>query len=88
MSKILYTAFLAALLISSAFAQEQKNETGFVLGSEQIPGFTTTAGTPFSLGGSVAFSFDYARRLKGEKTALLVEAPFAAAPSHSGSDHR
>jgi hypothetical protein len=43
---------------------------------------------PFSLGGSVAFSFDYARRLKGEKTALLVEAPFAAAPSHHGSDHR
>ena len=36
MSKILYTAFLAALLISSAFGQEQKNETGFVLGSEQI----------------------------------------------------
>jgi hypothetical protein len=32
----------------------------------------------------VLFSFDYARKLKGEKTALLVEAPFAAAPSHHG----
>jgi len=39
---------------------------------------------PFSVGGSVAFSFDYARRLKGERTALFVEIPFAAAPSHRG----
>ena len=31
-----------------------------------------------------AFSFDYARRLKGEQTALFVEFPFAAAPSHRG----
>lgn len=84
MLKILYAAFLAAVVVSSALAQEQKNETGFVLGSEQIPGFTTTAGAPLSLGGSVAFSFDYARRLKGEKTALSAEVPFAAAPSHQG----
>jgi hypothetical protein len=84
MSRILYAAFLAGFLISPAFAQERKNETGFVLGSEQIPGFTSTSGTPFSLGCSVAFSFDYARRLTGEKTALLVEVPFAAAPSHHG----
>ena len=83
MPKILYAAFLA-VVVSSALAQEQKNETGLVLGSEQIPGFTTTAGTPISQGGSVAFSFDYARRLKGEKTALSAEVPFAAAPSHHG----
>jgi hypothetical protein len=62
----------------SASGQETKNETGFLLGSEQIPGSTTTAGVPFSVGGSVAFSFDYARRLKGERTALFVEIPFAA----------
>jgi hypothetical protein len=36
----------------------------------------------------VAFSFDYARRLKGERTGLFVEVPFAAAPSHrGGSSH-
>jgi hypothetical protein len=66
------------------FCARGENETGFLLGSEQIPGFTTTAGTPLSLGGNVAFSFDYARRLKGERTGLFVEVPFAAAPSHRG----
>jgi hypothetical protein len=76
--------FLVALIAFPASAQERKNETGFLLGSEQIPGFTTTAGTPLSLGGNVAFSFDYARRLKGERTGLFVEVPFAAAPSHRG----
>jgi hypothetical protein len=80
----LLRVFLVALIAFSASAQERKNETGFLLGSEQIPGFTTTAGAPLSLGGSVAFSFDYARRLKGERTALFVEVPFAAAPSHRG----
>jgi len=80
----LLRVFLVALIAFPASAQERKNETGFLLGSEQIPGFTTTAGTPLSLGGSVAFSFDYARRLKGERTGLFVEVPFAAAPSHRG----
>jgi hypothetical protein len=78
----LLRVFLVALIAFPASAQERKNETGFLLGSEQIPGFTTTAGAPLSLGGSVAFSFDYARRLKGERTGLFVEVPFAAAPSH------
>ena len=80
----LLRVFLVALIAFPASAQERKNETGFLLGSEQIPGFTTTAGAPLSVGGSVAFSFDYARRLKGERTALFVEVPFAAAPSHHG----
>jgi hypothetical protein len=78
------TLLLVGLVAYSASGQETKNETGFLLGSEQIPGSTTTAGVPFSVGGSVAFSFDYARRLKGERTALFVEIPFAAAPSHRG----
>jgi hypothetical protein len=87
-SKTLKVLFLAALISSVGFAQEWKNETGFLLGSEQIPGFTTTAGTPPSVGGNLAFSFDYARRLKGEKTALLVEVPFAAAPNHRGGSYQ
>jgi hypothetical protein len=82
--KIFSTLLLAGLIACSASAQETKNETGFLLGSEQIPGSTTTADVPLSLGGSIAFSFDYARRLKGEHTVLFAEIPFAAAPSHRG----
>jgi hypothetical protein len=81
---ILATLLWVGLVALSASGQETKNETGFLLGSEQIPGSTTTAGVALSVGGSVAFSFDYARRLKGERTALFVEIPFAAAPSHRG----
>jgi hypothetical protein len=83
-AKIFSTLLLAGLMAFSASAQETKNETGFLLGSEQIPGSTTTAGAPLSVGGSVAFSFDYARRLKGEHTVLFAEIPFTAAPSHHG----
>jgi hypothetical protein len=81
---ILATLFWIGLFAYSASAQETKNETGFLLGSEQIPASTTTSGVPLSVGGSVAFSFDYARRLKGEHTVLFAEIPFAAAPSHRG----
>jgi hypothetical protein len=82
--KIFFTMILAALATFSAPAQEQKNEAAFLLGSEQIPGFTTTTGTALNVGGSVAFSFDYARRLKGGQIELFLEFPFAAAPSHHG----
>ncbi len=85
MRNIVSTLLLAGLVASSAMAQATKNEAGFLLGSEQIPGSTTTAGVPLSFGGSVAFSFDYARKLRGEHTVLLAEIPFAAAPSHHGS---
>ena len=84
MKKLFSTLLLVGLIAYSASAQETKNEVGFLLGSEQIPGSTTTAGAPLSVGGSVAFSFDYARRLKGERIALFAEIPFAAAPSHRG----
>jgi hypothetical protein len=82
MNEIAYAIALVALIAFSARAQELKNEAGFLLGSEQIPAVTTTAGAPLSVGGSVAFSFDYARRLSGRQTALSFEVPFAAAPSH------
>ena len=82
MNKVLYAIALAALIAFSAPAQELKNEAGFLLGSEQIPAPTTTAGAPLSVGGSVAFSVDYARRLNGRQTTLSFEVPFAAAPSH------
>jgi hypothetical protein len=81
---IISALLMAGFIAYSASAQETKNEVGFLLGSEQIPGSTTTAGMPLSVGGSVAFSFDYARKLKGERTELFAELPFAAAPSHRG----
>jgi hypothetical protein len=76
---------LAGLVACSCSAQETRNEVGFLLGSEQIPGSTTAEGAPINLAGSVAFSFDYARKLGGEHTVLFAEVPFAAAPSHHGS---
>lgn len=82
MNKLLYVIAFVALAALAAPAQELKNEAGFLLGSEQIPAFATAAGTPLSVGGSVAFSFNYARRLSGKQTALSFEVPFAAAPSH------
>jgi hypothetical protein len=84
-NKILYAIAFVALIAFSARAQELKNEAGFLLGSEQVPAATTTADAPLILGGSVAFSFDYACRLRGRQTALSFEVPFAAAPSHHES---
>ncbi len=84
MKKLISPLLLLWLIAYSASAQETKNEVGFLLGAEQIPGSTTTAGAPFSVGNSVAFSFDYARRLTGKRIALFAEIPFAAAPSHRG----
>jgi hypothetical protein len=86
MNTLLRAIAFVALIAFAASAQELKNEAGFLLGSAQIPAFTTAAGTPLSVGGSVAFSFNYARRLRGRQTALSFEVPFAAAPSHHESD--
>jgi hypothetical protein len=65
------------------FAQEGKNELGLQLGAEFIPQATATFGKQLSFGRSITYSVDYARRLSGEDTALLLEFPFAAAPSHN-----
>jgi len=64
------------------FAQEEKNELGLLLGAEFIPRATTTSNQKLSFGRSIAYSVDYARRLSSGNTALLLEFPFAAAPSH------
>ena len=65
-----------------SFAQEEKNELGLLLGAEFIPRATTTSNQKLSFGRSIAYSVDYARRLSSGNTALLLEFPFAAAPSH------
>ena len=52
---IILILFLVALIAFPASAQETKNEAGFLLGSEQIPGSTTTAGAPLSVGAGGLF---------------------------------
>src|SRR5579864_717457 len=61
------------------FAQEEKNEFGLLL---FIPRAATTSNQKLSFGRIVAYSVDYARRLSSGNTALLLEFPFAAEPSH------
>ena len=65
-----------------SFAQEGKNELGLLLGAEFIPRPATTSNQKLSFGRSVAYFVDYARRLSSGNTALLLEFPFAAGPSH------
>jgi hypothetical protein len=67
-----------------ALAQEaKKNELGFVLGAEIIPDAAANSGLPIRFGKSISYSLTYARRLTGESTALFLEFPVSAAPSHS-----
>lgn len=66
-----------------SFAQEKKNELGLLLGAEFVARAATTSNQKLSLGRSVAYSVDYARRLSSGNTALFLEFPFAAAPSHT-----
>jgi hypothetical protein len=65
-----------------SFPQEEKNQLGLLLGAEFIPRAATTSNQKLSFGKSVAFAVDYARRLSSGNTALLLEFPFAAGPSH------
>jgi len=65
-----------------SFAQEEKNELGLLLGAEFVPRAATTSNQKLSFGRSVAYSVDYAHRLSSGNTALLLEFPFAAGPSH------
>ena len=65
-----------------SFAQEEKNELGLLLGAEVIPQATISSNQKLSFGRSIAYSVDYARRLSRGNTALLLQFPFAAAPSH------
>jgi hypothetical protein len=61
---------------------QEKNELGLLLGAEFIPRAATASKQKLSFGRSIAYSVDYARRLSGGVAALLLEFPFAAAPSH------
>jgi hypothetical protein len=69
--------------MGAAFAQDTaKNQLALLLGAENIPGRTTAAGQDLTFSKSPVFSANYARHLFGERTALYLEFPFAAAPRH------
>jgi hypothetical protein len=79
-------SLLCLLLMSClGFAQEKKSELGLLLGAEFIPQATTVSGNQLSFGRSITYSADYARHLSGGNTALFLEFPFAASPSHKVS---
>jgi hypothetical protein len=71
------------LCLSAAAQTETKNELGLSLGAGLVPQRTTAAGEAINFGPSIAFSADYARRIKGGKTSLFVEFPFVAEPANS-----
>jgi hypothetical protein len=74
---------LLLLVGATLSAQDaRKNEIGLLLGGEVIPGRSTAAGGKIAYSSSIAFSANYARRLMGDSTALFLEFPFAAVPSH------
>src|SRR6266404_1336836 len=50
--------------------------------AEVIHQATISSNQKLSFGKSIAYSVDYARRLSSGNTALLLEFPVAAAPSH------
>jgi hypothetical protein len=79
------------LLPASASAQtdqasnqdDDRNELGLTIGGEFVPDIEANA-TRLSFSNSVVFALNYARRLKAtENTALFLEFPAFAAPSHS-----
>jgi hypothetical protein len=87
--QLLKHLLLWILLMSClGFAQEKESELGLLLGAEFIPQTTTASGNQLSFGRSITYSADYARHLSGENTALFLEFPFAASPSHKVSSTR
>ncbi len=76
-------AALFALSLPAWTQSDTKNDLGLLLGGGFVPQRTTAGGADINFGASIAFSADYARRLKGGKTSLYVEFPFVAEPSNS-----
>lgn len=78
--------FMSCLFLigANAVCQEMhKNQLGLLLGADIVPDRRTVAGNNIDFGKSIVFSANYARHLVGESTAIYLELPFAAAPSHT-----
>ena len=80
---ILILCLLGCIGAAATAQDSYNNDLGLLLGFGNVPGRSTTAGASIEFSRSVIFSANYARRLAGEDTALYLEFPFAAAPSHS-----
>jgi hypothetical protein len=87
----LFASFIFWITLTPVFAQsaaadiqsEDRNELGLTIGGEFIPDVAAN-GTQLSFSSSVVFGVNYARRLAGtDNTALFLEFPVVAAPSHS-----
>jgi hypothetical protein len=78
---VLMVIFVAAL----AWADDGNNELGLTLGAEFVPEqqLVAPAGAKLSFSNSIVFGANYARRLgQAGGTAVYLEFPFSAAPSH------
>jgi hypothetical protein len=79
-------SLLVLCLSATGLAQDEgRNELGFTLGAELIPDLrlVTPAGGNLNFSNSLVFGANYARRLNETSgTAIYLEFPFAAAPSH------
>ena len=81
--KLFYILIALFALTLTSFAQDVgKNDLGLLLGGGFVPQRTTSSGVPVNFGTSIAFSADYARRIKGGETSLYVEFPFVAEPNN------
>ena len=95
MKRVSLQTFLILLMFAFALPavaqkndDDRKNEFGFSIGGESIPGNSTRTipSAPIDFGSSVAYQLHYGRRLfTGNKVAFTFEVPATAAPSHSVS---
>lgn len=82
MKQVFVLVFAMALFAATAPAQNKNNELGFLLGAEFIPGKSAATGSSLDFTRGIIFSANYARRISSGQTALFLEFPFAATPSH------
>jgi hypothetical protein len=80
---ILLMSCLVSISAPAICQDMHKNQLGLLLGADIVPDRHTVTGNNIDLGKSVVFSANYARHLAGDTTAIYLEFPFAAAPSHT-----
>jgi hypothetical protein len=88
-NRLLFALIIASVTAVPLWAQttddadDNRNELGLTIGGEVVPDIESNS-TRLTFGSSVIFAVNYARRIKTTKnTALFLEFPAFAAPSHS-----
>lgn len=82
MKRVFAAVFLLVTSVSAVAQTSSRNELGLTLGVEVLPDRDTASGSRLKLSNGVAFGANFAHRISGEQTALYLEVPFVAAPSH------